>query len=374
MNLIDLAKQLGIFQQTRGDSGPRPMIDMLESRSLLSASPAVVGSDGLGGSTVPVVTLALKGSVTSIKVYSALSTPGEAVKIVANVKGRTSTAIPTGTITFKTGATVLATVALNASGVAKLITTALPTGLSQITAVYSGSGRFATSTSAVVAHNVQGSTSTVKLSVSSIAPSFGDTVNLAARVGVVGAFGSQGPSGRVTFYDGTKILGSHTLNSVGVARIAAPYLYVGAHGLKAVYSGSPAVVGHRSAVRTVTVATPAVSTGSDGLQVGTIVPGHGVSAAAGDNLTLHYTLYLASTGEKLESSHDSGQPFTFTLGANQVIAGFDEGLVGTRAGERRVLVIPPALGYGSHSSPSGDVPPNSTIVFVLDVVSIQQHA
>ena len=101
-----------------------------------------------------------------------------------------------------------------------------------------------------------------------------------------------------------------------------------------------------------------------------IVRGKGPAAKAGDTLTVHYAGVSFSTGEEFDASWNSGQPFTFPLGAGQVIPGWDKGLVGMKKGGRRLLTIPPELAYG----PAGQPPvigPNETLVFVVDLLKIR---
>jgi peptidylprolyl isomerase len=109
-------------------------------------------------------------------------------------------------------------------------------------------------------------------------------------------------------------------------------------------------------------------TGPTQLVIEDITVGTGATAAAGDTLTVNYTGTLLD-GTKFDSSLDPGRtPFQFVLGAGQVIAGWDQGLVGMKVGGRRKLTIPPSLGYGSRAV--GPIPPNSTLVFVVDLLSI----
>ena len=97
--------------------------------------------------------------------------------------------------------------------------------------------------------------------------------------------------------------------------------------------------------------------------------GSGPAARAGDALSVRYTGYLED-GTVIDSNLDSGTPFQFILGSGTVIPGWDEGLVGMRAGGSRVLVIPPELAYGS--SGSGDViPPDETLTFTVSLVEIR---
>ncbi len=99
-----------------------------------------------------------------------------------------------------------------------------------------------------------------------------------------------------------------------------------------------------------------------------IVKGKGRAAQAGDNVTVQYVGVSFSTGEQFDASWDTGQPFSFPLGAGQVIPGWDKGIVGMRPGGRRQLTIPPEQAYGADGFPP-DIAPNETLVFVVDLVS-----
>ena len=97
-----------------------------------------------------------------------------------------------------------------------------------------------------------------------------------------------------------------------------------------------------------------------------IVVGKGAAAKNGDELQMHY-LGALFDGEQFEASWDSNQPFPLTLGEGGVIPGWDQGIVGMKEGGRRLLVIPPDLAYGETGS-GQNIPPNSTLIFVVDVV------
>ena len=96
-------------------------------------------------------------------------------------------------------------------------------------------------------------------------------------------------------------------------------------------------------------------------------PGTGEGAKSGANLKMNYSLVTWSNKKKLDSSFDRGEPFDLTLGAGMVIQGWDQGLEGIKQGARRLLIIPPDLGYGQGGR---GIAPNETLVFVTDAVSV----
>jgi len=103
-----------------------------------------------------------------------------------------------------------------------------------------------------------------------------------------------------------------------------------------------------------------------------LIVGTGQEAKPGDKITVQYVLATYSTGKVIQSSWGS-QPFSFTLDANpeQVIPGWDKGVVGMKVGGRRELVIPPALGYGTNVPPgSSGIGVNDTLVFVVDLLKV----
>jgi FKBP-type peptidyl-prolyl cis-trans isomerase len=115
-------------------------------------------------------------------------------------------------------------------------------------------------------------------------------------------------------------------------------------------------------------------TTASGLKYAILKPGSGEEAGH-QEVSVHYTGWLQSTGQKFDSSLDRGEPITFPLGHGQVIKGWDEGVKGMKVGEKRQLVIPAALGYGEMGTPDGSIPPNSTLVFDVELVSVgETHA
>jgi FKBP-type peptidyl-prolyl cis-trans isomerase len=104
------------------------------------------------------------------------------------------------------------------------------------------------------------------------------------------------------------------------------------------------------------------------LQVEDIKVGTGAVAVAGKRVTAHYVGTLLD-GTKFDSSRDRGRPFSFTLGAGEVIRGWDEGVVGMREGGIRKLTVPPHMGYGDRAA--GRIPPNSTLVFEIELIKVE---
>jgi FKBP-type peptidyl-prolyl cis-trans isomerase FkpA len=118
-----------------------------------------------------------------------------------------------------------------------------------------------------------------------------------------------------------------------------------------------------------------MTTTASGLQYEDTTPGSGAEAVAGRNVSVHYTGWLLDPtapngrGRKFDSSKDRGQPFQFSLGAGQVIRGWDEGVQGMKVGGTRVLTIPADLGYGARGA-GGVIPPNATLVFEVDLLAV----
>ncbi|MTA48521.1 MAG: FKBP-type peptidylprolyl isomerase [Actinobacteria bacterium] len=102
------------------------------------------------------------------------------------------------------------------------------------------------------------------------------------------------------------------------------------------------------------------------LQQKDIIVGKGAQATASSTLEVHYVLITYSNGALVESSWSSNQTATFPLSG--VIAGWQEGMPGMKEGGRRVLIVPPSLGYGEMGS--GPIAPNETLVFVVDLVKV----
>jgi FKBP-type peptidyl-prolyl cis-trans isomerase FkpA len=115
------------------------------------------------------------------------------------------------------------------------------------------------------------------------------------------------------------------------------------------------------------------TTTDSGLQYEDTTVGNGAEAKAGQQVTVHYTGWLrnddGSTGAKFDSSKDRNDPFQFSLGAGQVIKGWDEGVQGMKVGGARRLTIPASLGYGARGA-GGVIPPNATLIFDVELLAV----
>jgi FKBP-type peptidyl-prolyl cis-trans isomerase FkpA len=121
---------------------------------------------------------------------------------------------------------------------------------------------------------------------------------------------------------------------------------------------------------------PTAATAPMKLESTDLKKGTGPAIKAGQTAVVQYTGWLYSDaaaehkGQKFDSSRDRSEPFSFPLGGGHVIQGWDEGVVGMQAGGQRRLVIPPEMGYGAAGA-GGVIPPNATLVFDVELVSIQ---
>ena len=121
-------------------------------------------------------------------------------------------------------------------------------------------------------------------------------------------------------------------------------------------------------------ATAAQAAQQDQFKIIDVKSGTGAVAKPGQKVTVNYTGWLyehGTKGKKFDSSLDHGTPFTFALGAGNVIPGWDKGVVGMKVGGKRTLIIPSDLGYGAAGTPDGTIPPGATLIFDVELLKVQ---
>jgi len=318
-------------------------IETLEHRQMLSAA---VSSTALASSINPAIF-------------------GQSITLTATVTSKSGS--PGGTVTFKDGSTTLGTAAVNTTTHHATFSTAkLSVAAHNLTAVYGGTASFAKSSSAIIKETISADATKTTLTASTLAPVLGQSVTLTATV-TAAAPGSGVPKGTVQFKQGSTVLGSASLDSTGHAAFKIYTLFFGTHAITATYTGGTSFKASTSTAATVVVKQAALTTTADGLKLATVAAGSGPGVVVQQDLKVDYTGYLTN-GVKFDSSLNAGRtPFDFELGVHQVIAGWDEGLFGAKVGETRVLVIPPALGYGSQAN--GSIPANSTLIFIVKMLA-----
>ena len=191
------------------------------------------------------------------------------------------------------------------------------------------------------------------------------------------------PKGTVNIVDHGTVLGTVTLSptvssnprqALSQATFTLPQppgnvgYFFGRHVFNADYVPSTGFA-KISAVKSFDITQPPATKLSNGIKIATLSPGVGPLLKTGQTANLVYTGYLTKTGEVFDdSAAHGGTPLSFTSGAGQVIPGFDIGTAGMQVGESRMIMVPPAEGYGS--TPNGSIPPNSTLIFVVTLKSI----
>jgi hypothetical protein len=196
--------------------------------------------------------LVLAATSTTVVSSPNPATPGATVNFTVTVG--TTTGIATGTAILKDGTTTLATLTLNGSGIASYTTSTLAPGTHSITAVYSGDAIHARSTSAAVMEIINPGATTITLGISNPNPTLGSAVTLTATIT------GSAPTGTASFYDGTTLLGTTTLNGAYNASFTISSISAGSHLFTAVYSGDANNAGATSSPIIITVASAGAST------------------------------------------------------------------------------------------------------------------
>ena len=213
------------------------------------------------------------------------------------------------------------------------------------------------------------------------AGTLGQPVTFTVTVRAAASAGS--PAGTVNITDHGKVIQTLTLSpatssgakyafSTATATLTQPpggdAYFFGKHQVGATFipSGSFSKSG---ASKAFTVGQPAYTTLGGGVKIATIATGSGPQIQSGQTANVLYTGYLAKNGQVFDDSiSHGGTPLSFTLGAGQVVPGFDAGTAGMQVGETRIITIPPAEGYGATAN--GPIPANSTLIFVVTLASI----
>jgi hypothetical protein len=222
---------------------------------------------------------------------------------------------------------------------------------------------------AIIAEPDAVATTTTRIGLNASSLLMGQT--LAITVIVSSASGT--PRGTVQLLNNGHTFGiSATLNHLGHAKFTfdgGSAFFSGTYNLSVRYAGSSSFAVSRSHTDVVTIAQPTYTTKSDHLKIATVVAGTGAGAVTGQTATMEYTGFLLNGTEFDESSAHSPDTFSFSVNEGQVISGFDQGTLGMKVGETRVLVIPWALAYGTEGSPP-TIPPEADLIFVITMVSL----
>jgi FKBP-type peptidyl-prolyl isomerase-like protein/Big-like domain-containing protein len=181
------------------------------------------------------------------------------------------------------------------------------------------------------------------------------------------------PRGTVQLLNNGHTFGqSTTLNHLGHAKFifdGGSAFFSGTYNFSIRYAGSSSFAVSRSHTDVETISQPTYTVESGHLRVATVVAGTGVGAVTGDMATMEYTGFLLNGTEFDESSVHSPDTLSFEVNGGTLITGFEEGTLGMKVGETRVLLIPWALGYGAEGDPP-TIPAEADLVFVITMVSL----
>jgi hypothetical protein len=198
---------------------------------------------------------------------------GQSVTFTATISANSpGSGTPTGSVTFEDGSTTLGTTTLNGSGIATFSTSSLSVGSHSITAVYGGDTDFTTSTSPALGQMVNPDASTSVVASSASSSVLFQSITFTAEV-IANAPGSGIPTGSVTFFDGSIVLGDGLLNGSGIAAVSTSDLALGDHSITAVYNGSPQYLVSTSPACDQTVTAPSTTTLATSNQPATLTAG-----------------------------------------------------------------------------------------------------
>ena len=134
-------------------------------------------------------------------------------------------------------------------------------------------------------------------------------------------------------------------------------------------SGRPGATAQKKIEQSAPVEPGKATLTASGMSIQDLVVGTGAVAEPGKSVSVHYTGWLMD-GTKFDSSVDRGYPFEFTLGTGRVIKGWDEGVAGMKVGGKRILIIPPELGYGERGA-GNVIPPDATLKFEVELLNVK---
>ena len=296
VTFLDGATSLGTAQLNASGVATFSTTSLAAGTQLITAS--YVGDSKDYGSVSPVVSVVVtQGTIASTTTLSASAThiaTGQSVAFTATVAPQAGSNIPTGTVTFKDGSTILGTAKLNGSGIATFSTTGLPTGTQLITASYGGDGKDFGSISQVVSVLVTAGsvTTTTTLTASATQVTAGTSVTFTATVAP--QTGVTAATGTVTFLDGTTRLGTAQLNSNEVATFSTTALGAGTHSITASYAGDSTNYGSTSgavnvvvtggtvpSITTLTASATQIAVGQNVTFTATVAPQSGSNVATG---------------------------------------------------------------------------------------------
>lgn len=275
--IYDGATLLGSVMLDGNGAGALMLPGLSVGSHALSASYAASANFGASSASAAVTVLPA-ATATTLSVSATALNFGQNVTLTATVTAGLSAFTPSGMVAFFDGTAVVGVVPLDGSGTAAIAVTAPAAGGHAFSAAYQASGNFAASSSTSAMVSVTPAATSVAMSVSAAAVTFGQGVTLTAQVSSL-ALSSAVPSGTVTFYDGAAALGAALLDASGRATFAAALPAAGTHAYAASYGGAPNFTASASSAQSVVV-SPAATTLSLNASASQISPGQTLTLTA----------------------------------------------------------------------------------------------